>query len=539
MREGDLVASFREQGYVSPVPLFSPEECEALLRRLGERQRAPLDWNKSHAVTSPEFYALGADDRILDLVTGLIGEDVVLWGAQLLVRAPGYVHAWHTDIESSSPAGGTVSVWIGLANTDVRSSLKVVPFSHRFGVTLQQVTHERGRDRSSVTDADVAAWAAERDERSGVLRTETVDGEALLFDGRLWHGSHNVNRRGRRIAALLQYSTPETAIRIPVPRPQEWPFAVYRAPRPACILVSGRDVHALNRIVPGPAARHERLPALTSCIQAIELPLAREVAPGHRSEFLFEGSTADLTEVRCHVSELDPGGPPHPVHWHGTEELVVVLAGVAGLIVEDGSDSGGTSRVEVGPGSFTYYPSGFAHTIEAASAEPVAYLLLKWRTQRKAQGPLLAHRVVEHSSEPAEGRDGISGTRVLDGETKYLRHLYAHVTTLEPGAGYEPHVDSYDVAIVVLEGTVETLGEQVGRHGVIFYAAGEPHGMRNPGTTRARYLVFELRGRHSSEGAADRRLSRRLRAVLRDPRRLRAAAAQAARSLLRPARSPG
>jgi redox-sensitive bicupin YhaK (pirin superfamily) len=55
-------------------------------------------------------------------------------------------------------------------------------------------------------------------------------------------------------------------------------------------------------------------------------------------------------------------------------------------------------------------------------------------------------------------------------------------------------VDAYDVAIIVLEGEVETLGQRVAPHGVIFYAAGEAHGLSNPGTTTARYLVFEFHG---------------------------------------------
>ena len=57
-----------------------------------------------------------------------------------------------------------------------------------------------------------------------------------------------------------------------------------------------------------------------------------------------------------------------------------------------------------------------------------------------------------------------------------------------------PHVDNYDVAIVVLEGEVETLGKRVGPYGAIFYAAGIPHSMSNPGQDAAKYIVFEFQG---------------------------------------------
>ena len=48
------------------------------------------------------------------------------------------------------------------------------------------------------------------------------------------------------------------------------------------------------------------------------------------------------------------------------------------------------------------------------------------------------------------------------------------------------------MAIVPLDGTLETLGQTVSPKSVIYYGAGELHGMRNPGTEPARYLVFEF-----------------------------------------------
>jgi quercetin dioxygenase-like cupin family protein len=83
---------------------------------------------------------------------------------------------------------------------------------------------------------------------------------------------------------------------------------------------------------------------------------------------------------------------------------------------------------------------------------------------------------------------------LVEGPTRFFDRLQAHATTLEKGAGYDEHRDDYDVAIVVLEGTIETLDRRLGPRGVAFCAAGRPHGMRNVGDGRARYLVFELDG---------------------------------------------
>ena len=47
-------------------------------------------------------------------------------------------------------------------------------------------------------------------------------------------------------------------------------------------------------------------------------------------------------------------------------------------------------------------------------------------------------------------------------------------------------------------GTVETIGESVTAPSVVFYQAGEPHGMRSVGIEPARYLVFEFRAADAS-----------------------------------------
>jgi len=90
--------------------------------------------------------------------------------------------------------------------------------------------------------------------------------------------------------------------------------------------------------------------------------------------------------------------------------------------------------------------------------------------------------------------DGIIQNLIFDSSTGYLPKLHSHMTNLQSGAGYPPHADAHDVATLLLEGTVETLGQRVESQGLIFYTAGEPHGMKNVGNTMASYLVFEFHG---------------------------------------------
>jgi hypothetical protein len=83
---------------------------------------------------------------------------------------------------------------------------------------------------------------------------------------------------------------------------------------------------------------------------------------------------------------------------------------------------------------------------------------------------------------------------LFEGPTHWLGKLHAHYSEVEPGGGYEAHRDPYDLAIVMLSGSVETLGTRVDPFGVVYCAANERHGLRGVGTDTARYLVFEFHG---------------------------------------------
>jgi hypothetical protein len=102
--------------------------------------------------------------------------------------------------------------------------------------------------------------------------------------------------------------------------------------------------------------------------------------------------------------------------------------------------------------------------------------------------------------------------RIFAAPTRYLAKLECHLTTLEPGAGYEPHRDAHDVAILLLRGAVETLDQRPRAPALVVSPAGEPHGMRNVGSEPAVYLVLEL---HAADSTLELRGEERLRHVLR------------------------
>ena len=460
---------FADLGYLGPVRVLSKRECRRLLR---EPTPEPLDWMKDLAVSSRAYYDVATRPEILGVVSELLGGRVILWGASAVDREPGAVHHWHTDIECSAPEARTVSVWIGLEHTTPKSALVVIPRSHRFGAAVQEIRARHGVDREQTTADDLLRWAREHEPQSELVPTRVHDGEAIFFDGKLWHGTHNVSRRTRR-ALLLQYATPETPIRIPDLTQLDWPFRQFDEPRPACLLLRGDADPQPNRIVPGPVFDHGVV--LTSRIHALRLPLEGDAETGWRAHPAFAGSTAGVPSLSCHASVLAPGHSPHPPHAHDEEEVLLLLDGEVELVWPR------DERVPLQPGQFAYYPAGFRHTLRTTSASPANYVMLKWRGEPGRRDEL------------AHGRfDSALPGVLFDQETRYLRKLQAHVTVLGPGGGYDAHADAYDVAIVLLEGEVETIGGRAAPHDVIFYRAGEPHGMRNVGAGAARYVVFEF-----------------------------------------------
>lgn len=507
-------------GFVGPIDLLSPIECRALIRHLQRNDLpAPLEWPKGRAATDRVFYELAVSPRILDLLLPVLGDDIVLWGAQKVVRKPGQPHSWHTDLECAAPEGRFAAVWIGLRNTSRQSGLVFAAGSHRYGRPIQQVAAEHGLDHLS--DERVHELASALDGAARIVRPDIADGQALIFDGRIWHAGRNDLASGFRHALLFQYASADAVLRLPLSQDYRWPFKLSAPGRLPAILVSGTDRAGRNRLVPPPAPHIAgSTPMIATRVAALDLPLAEDPVKRWRPYPQFKGSTRTLESMSCHVSVLSPGHTPHPPHVHAEEELLIVLEGEAEVTLADDPDGRNARRLRMRPGLFTYYPSTQHHTISNPGAAPVTYLMFKWRVGDAGASDPLAASVFEYGGSLRPNPPAIFQQRIFEQATRGLGKLHAHLTTMQPGAGYAPHVDAYDVAILVLTGEVETLGERVRPLGIIYYSAGEPHGMRNVGETPATYLVFEF---HSPAIVAEKELARRQRGARRAKKAARAA----------------
>lgn len=233
---------------------------------------------------------------------------------------------------------------------------------------------------------------------------------------------------------------------------------------------------------------------LTSSVFPLPLPLEPDGKKGWKPYPIFKGKTKELSLLACHASALTQYTYPHAPHVHNDEEILLLLSGELDLIYRSNDNSGAYQNMAIKPGQFVYYPLGLSHTIQAKSQQPANYVMLKWHAGWKKSDNVLDFRKYDlfETTSDNEVLEGFRPRHLFHQPTNYLKTLHCHISTLAPGAGYEPHRDDYDVAIILLEGEVETLGQRVKPHSVIFYAAGEPHGMHNPGETAAKYVVFEF-----------------------------------------------
>jgi mannose-6-phosphate isomerase-like protein (cupin superfamily) len=462
------------------------EELLTVLEKPGLLPRT--EWAKSLGATMPLVHDIAASRSIVDTVTTRLGEHVILWGASVVVRGPGQVHPFHTDIESSGPDAHTVAVWVGLRNTTRESSLRLVPGSHAFGLPIQQAAAEVGLRRDDLDDETVLGMARARDPEASIIHLDMTDGEAVWFDGHLWHASNNSGEKVRT-ALLLQYAAADFPIRIPDLTQLEWPFRMLPAPLPPCVVVRGDAHGTVNRIVPPPCESAES-PLASSWLRTLAMPLERDLEVGWRPHPVFDVSTPNVTHLSCHVSVLEPGVSPHPPHTHVEEEILIVIDGEAELMLER---EGASSTISVRAGDIAYYPNDQGHSLRCTGDGPVTYLMLKWRDDLRHGTGGLDTTVVSSARVVVEsGEKGFGAGPLFQGPTTHLGLLHTHVTVVEPGAGYEPHVDAHDVVLIALEGVIDVLDSKVEAPAAILCSGGWPHGMHNPGTAPARYLVVEF-----------------------------------------------
>ncbi len=216
------IAHYQRDGYVVPKFRLAADKIDKLRNTLdrliaanpGVRPEklvsAHVEGDNGEGVKgSADFLALARDPEIVDLVAGVLGDDVILWGCHVFCKpgGDGFETPWHQDGHywPIRPLA-TCTVWVALDRSDTSNGcLRVVPRSH-VNKALHDHLHE---DRTDVVLNQRMADGVfdEKDAVDLVLEP----GEMSLHDVYMIHGA-SANRSPRRRAGVALRYMPATSL---------------------------------------------------------------------------------------------------------------------------------------------------------------------------------------------------------------------------------------------------------------------------------------------------------------------------------------
>jgi hypothetical protein len=216
------IAHYQSEGWVVPRFAIAPARVAEMRDALDQLLRdnpgvrpeklvsAHIEGDNGEGVRgSRRFLELAQDPEIVDLVSGVIGDDVILWGCHVFCKPPveGYETPWHQDGHYSPIRPlATCTAWVALEpSTADNGCLRVIPRSHRER-TLHPHLHE---DRTDLTLNQRMADGT-FDETQAV-DIELQPGQMSLHDVYMIHGARANASTRRRTGVALRYM-PATSV---------------------------------------------------------------------------------------------------------------------------------------------------------------------------------------------------------------------------------------------------------------------------------------------------------------------------------------
>ncbi|MEY4752108.1 MAG: hypothetical protein RIQ60_4322 [Pseudomonadota bacterium] len=210
------IEQYHQQGWVVPqyqLPAARLADMQAALAELlranpGVRPEklvsAHVEGDNGEGVRgSRAFLDLARDPDIVELVSGVLGEDLILWGCHVFCKpaGEGYETPWHQDGHywPIRPLANC-TVWLALEpSTRDNGCLRVIPGSH-IARQLHEHLHE---DRADLTLQQRLA-AGSFDETAAV-DIELQPGQMSLHDVYMIHGANANRSTQRRTGVALRY----------------------------------------------------------------------------------------------------------------------------------------------------------------------------------------------------------------------------------------------------------------------------------------------------------------------------------------------
>lgn len=249
------VEQYRRDGFLVPLPGLTSAEAAQLRRDIEDFGRRndvyePLVLrNKAH-LKMPSLMPVIRDDRVLDVVEGILGPDILCWGSSVFIKephAPDYV-AWHQDSYYWDMVPNDVCVvWIALIeSTEENGAMRVVPGSHLWTPAPHRASPE-GSGNMLFTYEEIAVDIDEHQSVACLLKP----GEMSVHHMSIVHGSPPNRSNDRRMGYSITYVAPHVR---------------HGGKRNSAILVRGEDRYGY--FAPDPVPESEMQPEICAFVDA-------------------------------------------------------------------------------------------------------------------------------------------------------------------------------------------------------------------------------------------------------------------------------
>lgn len=197
-------------GYHFPIRVISTEQALAYRHQLESAESLVADNPAMQKLmqSQPAAVLNFADEiarlpSIVDPVTDILGDDVLLWNATFFVKepqSPSYI-SWHQDLKYwDLEDSHEVTAWVALTDvTTATGCMKFVAGSHK--MDMVEHTDTFSEDNLLSRGQEIAVDVNEDE----AVHVELKPGEMSLHHGKLFHGSSPNSTNDRRIGLALRY----------------------------------------------------------------------------------------------------------------------------------------------------------------------------------------------------------------------------------------------------------------------------------------------------------------------------------------------
>ena len=214
------VERYWEDGYLHPIRAISPAQAAEWRAELEAIERdwldagLPLPLNTYKRVNAncvmPLAHRIATHPAILDVVEGVLGPDLLIYGVEFFIKEPRTKHrvSMHQDLTywGLGAIDGMVTMWLALSPaTRASGCMNFVAGSHRNPILPHEDTF--AEDNLLSRGQEVRVEVAPED-RAAI---ELMPGEISLHHGLTIHGSGPNTTDDRRIGAVVRYLRPEVA----------------------------------------------------------------------------------------------------------------------------------------------------------------------------------------------------------------------------------------------------------------------------------------------------------------------------------------